>query len=149
MSGIDQQFIHYAHPLAVAIVVATACVLARISYKFSSFLSRGIIHVICFLLLLAYTSVATASLLLLRSLTFDNVDKVYTLSYPSPDIEYLHGCHLQYFILATLCTLIIVIGLPFVLLVEPFCNHKINFIKTKPILDQFPKTSIVTLQLIT
>ena len=135
ISGIDQQFIHYVHPLAVAIIVATICVLARMSYKFSSFLSRGIIHVICFLLLLSYTSVATTSLLLLRSLTFDNVDKIYT--YLSPDIEYLHGRHLPYFILAILCTLIIVIGLPFLLLVEPFCNHKINFTRIKPILDQF------------
>ena len=92
MSGIDQQFIHYVHPLAVAIIVIIICLSARISYKFSSFVSRGIIHVICFLLLLSYTSVATTSLLLLRSLTFDNVDKVYI--YLSPDIEYFHGHHL-------------------------------------------------------
>ena len=76
MSGIDQQFIHYVHPLAVAIIVIIISLLARISYKFSSLISRGIIHVICFLLLLSYTSVATTSLLLLRSLSFDNVDKV-------------------------------------------------------------------------
>ncbi|XP_065895736.1 uncharacterized protein [Dysidea avara] len=135
MSGIDQQFIHYVHPLAVAIIVAVICVSARVSYKFSSFVSRGIIHVVCFLLLLSYTSVATTSLLLLRSLSFDNVDKVYT--YLSPDIEYLHGRHLPYFILALLCTLIITIGLPFLLIIEPFVNHKINFIRIKPLLDQF------------
>ncbi|XP_065890185.1 uncharacterized protein [Dysidea avara] len=135
MSGIDQQFIHYVHPLAVAIIIVVICLLARISYKFSLFVSRGIIHVICFLLLLSYTSVATTSLLILRSLTFDNVDKVYT--YLSPDIEYLHGRHLPYFILALICTLIIVIGLPFLLLLEPFLNNKINFTRIKPLLDQF------------
>ena len=31
----------------------------------------------------------------------------------------------------------IVIGLPLLLLLEPFLNHKINFSKIKPILDQF------------
>ena len=107
----------------------------RISYKFSSFISRGIIHVICFLLLLSYTSVATTSLLLLRSLTFDNVDKVYT--YLSPDIEYLHGRHLPYVLTAILCTLMITIGLPLLLLLEPFLNHIINFTRIKPLLDQF------------
>jgi len=69
MSGIDQQFIHYVHPIAVAIIVVVICVSARVSYRLSSFVSRGIMHVIYFLLLLTYTSVAETSVLLLRSLT--------------------------------------------------------------------------------
>ena len=78
---------------------------------------------------------ATTSLLLLRSLTFHNVDKVYT--YLSPDIEYFHGRHLPYVILAILCTLVIAVGLPLLLLLEPFLNSKVNFGKIKPLLDQF------------
>ena len=135
MSGIDQQFIHYAHPLAVSVIILLICQLARISHKFSSFISRGIIRTVCFLLLLSYTSMATTSLLLLRSLTFDSIDKTYT--YLSPDIEYCHGRHLPYFVVAVLCTLAIVIGLPLLLLIEPFLNHKINFTRMKPLLDQF------------
>ena len=135
MSGIDQQFIHYVHPLAVTIVLSLICLSARISYRISAFVSRGIIHIICFLLLLSYTSVATTSLLLLRSLTFHNVGKVYT--YLSPDIEYFHGRHLPYVIAAILCTLVIVVGLPLLLLLDPFLNHRINFTRIKPLLDQF------------
>ena len=135
MTGIDQQFIHYTHPLAITIIVLIICQAARMSYRFSAFVSRGIIQVICLLLLLSYTSVATTSLLLLRSLTFDNLDKVYT--YLSPDIEYCHGRHLPYFIVAVLCTLVIVIGLPLLLLLEPFFRSKINFIKVRPLLDHF------------
>jgi len=135
MSGIDQKFIHYVHPLAITIFVAVICQLAKISYKFSSFVSRGIIHVVCFLLLLSYTSVATTSLMLLRSLRFQDVNKVYT--YLSPDIEYFHGRHLAYVMVAVLCTLVIVISLPLLLLLEPFINHKINFSRIKPLLDQF------------
>ena len=134
MSGIDQQFIHYIHPLAVAIIIVVICQSARISHKFSSFVSRGIIHVISFLLLLSYTSVATTSLLLMRSLKFHNVDKVYT--YLSPELEYFHGRHVSYVIVATLCSLI-VLGLPLLLLLEPFLNQKINFTRIKPLLDQF------------
>ena len=135
MTGIDQQFIHYVHPLAITLIIAIICQLARISYRFSAFVSRGIIHVVCYLLLLSYTSVATTSLLLLRSMTFDNIDTVFT--YLSPDIEYFHGRHLPYFIVAMFLTILIVIGLPLLLLLEPFLISKINFTRIKPLLDQF------------
>ena len=135
MSGIDQQFVHYIHSLAASLTVVSIGYLARKSSRLSFFIRRGIIGFICFLLLLSYTSVATTSLLLMRPLKFHNMDKTYT--YLSPEIEYFHGRHLVYSIVAVLCTIVIVIGLPFLLLFEPFLNHKINFIKIKPLLDQF------------
>ena len=64
-----------------------------------------------------------------------DVDKIYT--YLSPDVEYLHGWHLVYVIVALLFALIIVIVLPLLLALEPFLNSKINFVKIKPLLDQF------------
>ena len=135
MSGIDQQFIHYIHPSAVLVILIVISLLARKSRRVSAIISRGIIHVICLLLLLSYTSIASTSLLLIRSLRFHGIDEVYT--YLSPDIEYFHGRHLAYGIVALLCTVTIVIGLPLLLTLEPFVNHKINFIKIKPLLDQF------------
>jgi len=97
--------------------------------------SRGIIHVICFLLLLSYTSIASTSLLLMRPLSFTGVDKAYT--YLSPDIKYFNGRHLAYGLVAIACGVIIIIGLPLLLFLEPFLNHKINFARIKPLLDQF------------
>ena len=135
MSGIDQQFIHYIHPSAVILILVIITLLARKSRRISTIISRGIIHVICLLLLLSYTSIASTSLLLMRSLTFYKIDKIYT--YLSPDIEYLHGRHLVYGIVALICTVTIVLGLPLLLTLEPFLNRKINFIKIKPLLDQF------------
>ena len=135
MSGIDQQFLHYIHPLAVSFTIGVITCLARRSRRLSSFISRGIIPFICFLLLLSYTSVATTSLLLMRPLTFHNMDKIYT--YLSPDIEYFHGRHPLYGIIAVLVTIIITFGLPFILLFEPVLSCKINFVKIKPLLDQF------------
>ena len=79
--------------------------------------------------MLLYTSVATTLLLLLRSMTFDNVDEVYT--YLSPDIDYFPGRHLPYVLTAGLCKLVIVVGLPLLLLLEPLLNHKINLTKIK------------------
>ena len=135
MSGIDQQFIHYVHPTVISLILIMIIMLARRSRRVSSFVSRGIIHFICFLLLLSYTSVATTSLLLMRPLTFIDVDQVYT--YLSPDIKYFHGRHLVYVIPAVILLIIIVTGLPLLLLLEPFLNSRINFIKIKPLLDQF------------
>ena len=135
MSGIDQQFIHYIHPAAIVLIIAMITLLARISPRFTVIISRGIIHVICLLLLLSYTSIASTSLLLMRSLTFHQIDNVYT--YLSPDIEYFHGRHLAYGIAALLCSISIVPGLPLLLTLQPILNHKFNLVKVKPLLDQF------------
>ena len=135
MSGIDQNFIHYIHPSAVILIIVIISFLARISPRFTAIISRGIIHVICLLLLLSYTSIASTSLLLMRPITFYKIDKVYT--YLSPDIEYFHGRHLAYGIVALLCSISIVPGLPLLLTLQPILNHKINFVKIKPLLDQF------------
>ena len=135
LSGIDQQFIHYLHPLAVLLILLVISVIARFSPRLSSFVGRAVIHAICLLLLLSYTSIASTSLLLMRAIRFVHVDELYT--YLSPDIEYFHGRHLIYGLVAILIGLIIVIGLPLLLSLEPFLNHKINFIRIKPWLDQF------------
>ncbi|XP_065908052.1 uncharacterized protein [Dysidea avara] len=135
LSGIDQQFIHYAHPLAVVLLLLLLSMFTRFSPRLSLFVSRAVIHVICFLLLLSYTSISSTSLLLIRPLTFTGVDKVYT--YLSPNLEYFHGRHLMYGLVAILCGIVIAMGLPLVLTLEPFINHKINFTRFKPLLDQF------------
>ena len=65
-----------------------------------------------------------------------DVDNFYT--YLSPNIQYFHGRHLAYGTTAIIfARLLIVIGLPLLLLLEPLLNGKINFIKIKPLLDQF------------
>ena len=135
ISGIDQQFIHYVHPLAISTILIMISRLTTISKRLSALISRGIARAFCFLLLTCYTSVANTSLLLMRSLTFVDVDNVYT--YLSPDIEYFHGRHLAYGIIAIIFILLIVIGLPLLLLLEPFLNTKINFFKIQPLLDKF------------
>ena len=43
----------------------------------------------------------------------------------------------MYGLVAIVCGLVIAIGLPLLLLIEPFLNHKINFTRIKPLLDQF------------
>ena len=135
LSGIDQQFIHYSHALAVSLILLIIVLVTKYSIRVAVFVRRCIIRVICLLLLLSYTSLASTSLQLLRPLTFNDVDEVRT--YSSPDIKYFIGRHLVYGIVAILCEVIIVIGLPLFLLIEPVLRRRINLIKIKPLLDQF------------
>lgn len=135
MSGIDQLFIHYIHPLAILVILIGITVVARNSLKVSSFISPIIIRVICLLLLLSYTSITSTSLSLLRNLKFTDIDRVYT--YLSPEIEYFHGRHGLYGGVAVLCELIIGIGLPLLLIFDPYISRKINLTRLRPLLDQF------------
>ena len=135
MSGIDQFFIHYTHPLAVLFMLIVITTVARNSLRVSSFISPIIIRAICLLLLLSYTSIACTSLSLLRHLEFMDIDAIYT--YSSPEIEFFRGRHILYGGIAVLCELIIGIGLPLLLILDPYLSHKVNLIKIRPLLDQF------------
>ena len=136
LSGIDQLFIHYSHAVAVSLLVVILVIAAKFSGKLSTFVSRcRIVRVICLLLLLSYTSIASTSLQLLRPLTFTDIEEVYT--YSSPSIRYFHDQHALYGIMAIVCELVLGISLPLLLLLEPFASKKINFVKIKPLLDEF------------
>ena len=136
IEGIDQQFIHYIHPLAIVLLILIVAALANRSVKVTAFLGRvGMVRSICLLLLLFYTSLSSTSWKLLRPLTFSGDSGVYT--YSSPSIQYFSGRHVVYGIVAVVCVVMIVIGLPALLLLEPFLRRRFTFIRWKPLLDQF------------
>ena len=135
LSGIDQLFIHYSHAVAVSLLLLLIVIAARCSARITLFVSRCIIRVICLLILLSYTSIVSTSLQLLLPLRFTDVKEWYT--YSSPHIQYFHGRHALYGVVAIFCQLIVGFGLPLLLLLEPILSKKINFIKIKPLLDQF------------
>ena len=141
LSGIDQQFIHYVHPLAISLLLFLISRVAKCSEKVAQVLGRaGIIRATCLLILLSYTSIASTSLQLLRPLRFtkSNGDHaVYT--YLSPDIPYFTGRHIIYTIVAVICMIVIALGLPAFLLLQPYLKRcrGINFIRIVPFLDQF------------
>ena len=135
LSGIDQQFIHYCHALAISLILLAIVLVARVSPRLLVHVNRHVISVICILLLLSYTSLASTSLQLLRPLTFNDINEVST--YSSPHIKYFTGRHLVYSTVALLCEVIIVIGLPLLLLLEPLLSRKVNFVRIKPLMDPF------------
>ena len=135
-SGLDQQIIRYIHPIAVILILLVLSRAARCPIRLSQHIRRSIIRSICLILLLAYTSVASSSLELLRPLTFANVDGIYV--YCSPNIGYFNGRHIAYGVIAILGSLLFVIGLPLLLLLEPLClNRYLNLLRIKPLLDHY------------
>ena len=136
LSEIDQEVIHYIHPLAIVLLLLIIARAANRSVRVTAFLGqRGVVRSICLLLLLFYTSLSSTSWQLLRPLTFNGANGVYT--YLSPDIKYFSGRHIVYGLIAILCGIVIVLGLPFLLLFEPLLRRWFSFFKVKPLLDQF------------
>ena len=134
LSGIDQLFIHYSHAVGVSLLLLLVVVVVRCSARISLFVSRCIIRVICLLILLSYTSIASTSLQVLLPLKFTDIKEWYT--YSSPSIQYFHGRHIIYGAVAIICEVVIGIGLPLLLLLEQVLSKRINFVKIKPLLDQ-------------
>ena len=135
LSGIDQLFIHYSHAVGVSLLLLLIVVAARWSTRVTLFVSRCIIRVICLLILLSYTSIVSTSLQLLQPMRCTDVKEWY--AYTSPNIQYFHRRHAVYGVVAIIYELVIGIGLPLLLLLQPFLNRKISFIRIKPLLDQF------------
>ena len=138
LSGIDQQFIHYFHAVSIFLLIVVASRAARYFNKITSIVSHCILRVICLLILLSYTSLASTSLQLLRPLYFDDVNGAYV--YSSPSIKYFTGRHIAYGIIALLSELFIVIGLPLLLLLQPLLQSRVNLVKIKPLLDKFQES---------
>ena len=136
LSGMDQEFIHYVHALAVFLMTVGIFIIARKwSNEIAMAVSHCIIRVVCLLLLLAYTSLASTSFQLLRPLYYHDINGAFV--YLSPSIRYFTNRHVAYGIIAWICGLFLVIGFPLLLFFQPFLRSKVNFIKIKPLLDQF------------
>jgi len=137
LSGIDQLFIHYIHAAAILLLTLGVVYLARWSQRIERYVSAENcgIRVICLLLLLAYTSIASTSLQLLRPLRFNDIDGIYT--YASPHIKYFHGRHLIYGIVAVLLELVVLVS-PLIFVFERYINFNRNcLLKLKPLQDVF------------
>ena len=117
LNAIDQQFIHYCHIVPISIVVIGIYVIAKCNDRAHSYVSHFIVHVTCLVLLFSYTSVTSTSFLLLRAVKFDDIDGSYT--YLSPHLKYYAEQHAVYASVAIFCVLLVTIGFPLLLVIEP------------------------------
>ena len=120
LDAIDQQFIHYCHMVFIAIILIGIVVVARCNKRAFFHIKHLIVPVICLLLLFSYTSLTSTSLLLLIPVNLGG--KVHT--FLSPHVKYLNDQHAAYASVAILCALLVTIGFPFLLVIEP-CMMKV------------------------
>ena len=135
LDAIDQQFIHYSHALCISFVLFGIVIAAKYFKKVALYVNRCISRVTYLFLLLSYTSITSTSLQLLRGVQYDDNDGVFV--YLSPHIKYFTHRHGAYGTVALLCGLTVIVGLPLLLIVEPFLRKRANFKKFRPLLNQF------------
>ena len=80
-------------------------VVVRYSARMSLFVNHCIIRVICLLILLSYTLIASTSLQILLPPRFTDIKEWYT--YSSPYIQYFHERHIIYGVLAVISEIVV------------------------------------------
>ena len=124
LDGIDQQFIQYCHVVFISIILIVIYFTGKCYKRAFFYVNRCIVQVTCFVLLFSYTSLTSISLLLLRAVKFDDIDGLY--SYLSPHLKYFANRHAVYAGVAVLCILLVTIGFPLLLIVEPLLMKSFN-----------------------
>ena len=124
LDAIDQQVIHYCQMVFVLIILIVIYIMAKCNNRVLVYFNRCIVQVTCFILLFSYTSLTSASLLLLRAVKFNDIDGLYT--YLSPHLKYFADRHAAYASMALLCVLLVTIGLPLLLVIEPLLMKTFN-----------------------
>jgi len=117
LDAIDQQFINYCHAVFISLILIGIVVTAKCFKRAAFYINRCIAQVICLILLFSYSSFRSTSLLLLRALKFNDVDGLYT--YLSPHLKYFANRHAVYASVAILCGLLVTVGFPLFLVLEP------------------------------
>ena len=138
---IDHMYITYIHALIVTSLITVIFVTARKYVVVARYIGRYInSKSICLLLLLSYNSVCYTSVQLLKPLAVynENNNALKWHTYLSPTMQYFHGRHILYGIIAILCELIIGIGLPLAILTQRYLIRYFNLklISIKPVIDQ-------------
>ena len=124
LDAIDQQFIHYCHMVFITIILFVIHVIAKCNERVFFHVKHSMVQVACLVLLFAYSSFTSASLLLLRAVRFDDVDGLYV--YLSPHLKYYAQQHALYATVAILSGLLITIGVPSLLVTEPLMMKMFN-----------------------
>ena len=137
ISRIDQLFVNYCHVAATSVLLLAFQLVSKCFRRISVLISRYFIRVFCFLLLLAYTSLVSSSLQLLRPLKFTDINDLFT--YASPSFKYFQGRHVLYGSVALICELLIGVGLPLFLLLATYLIRQCpaQLLRVRSFLDQF------------
>ena len=133
LNHISHELLHYISPLIIVIALIIIVILAR-RCKILSLPDHSPEHGLCTIILLTFTSLNETSMNILRSVKFP----FGTIVYIQPNMEYFSVKeHLPYALVALLVQIIFLIPFTCLLLFAPFLSRWFNFIRIKPMLDNF------------
>ena len=133
LNALHHEALHYLSPLFIFSALLCISYIARHKPKFIR-PGKFIIHGICTLILLTFTSLCKTSTSILDSVTFDPMKYVKI----QPDILYFDTRqHLPFACLALFVMVILLIPFTTLLLFEPLIVRCVNLIKIRPFLDDF------------
>ncbi len=141
-TSVQYEMFHYLHPAVVLSLVAILITISHFTPRLAVFSGNYAIQAICYILLLAYTSLAETSLNLLNPTS-------YLTSYPHHDNEptfvqiqpgtlYMDSRHhLPYALFALAVEVLVVLPFSIFMLFAPLLMRCMNLVKVKPILDEY------------
>ena len=133
LSHIQYAALSYINPF---LMIATLLITTQLAKRYKMFyLSKNSsLYGLCTVLLLTFASLNEASLAILRPIVLSKKAFVFT----QPNITYFDCTHhLPYAIMAILIEVFFLIPFTFLLLFSPCLSRWINFVRIKPILDNF------------
>ena len=133
LTQIQMTFFQYIHPVSIGAIIYLLLLLNRRCCH-SIFTQSSLIHILCIILLLSYTSLFQTSINLTVPITFH--DNPYVRI--QPDTKYgdpIH--HLPYLLVAIIVECVLVIPFAVVLLLAPWLMRCRIFTRLKPIIDEY------------
>ena len=138
---IQYETLHYAHPVIILLLIFGLIGLGRLCPRFAIFSGNYAIQALCYILLLAYTTLAETSLNILNPMsyptTYPNIDEKQFVQLQPQTLYGDHKEHLPYAIIAITLEVLIVLPFAFFLLFAPLLSRWLNLVKIKPILDEY------------
>ena len=122
LDAIDQQFIHYCHVVFISITLIGTVIVSKCNKRVFSYIKHLIVPVTCLLLLFSYTSLTSISLLLLIPVKLNGEEHTFL----SPREKYFHNQHVAYASVAIFCVLLVAMGFPFLLVINPFMTKVLD-----------------------
>lgn len=137
VTSVQYEALHYLHSVVILTLIALLVILSHFWSRFTIFSGYYAIQTICYVLLLAYTSLAETSINLLNPMEY-HPPKEGAFVQIQPGTKYMDpDNHLPYALLALAVELVIVLPFSIFMLIAPLLGRYMNLIRVKPILDEY------------
>ena len=142
VTTLQYKALHYIHPVVVMLLVGLFIGAGRLCPRFVIFSGSVAVQVLCYIILLSYTSLAETSLNILNPMTYlktyPQTETHFTFVEIQPQTRYMdHTEHLPYALVAIVVEVLIVIPFALFVLFAPCLIRWVNLVRIKPLLDEY------------